>query len=112
MSAELPRAANLAGQARHTLDARQHQARSQAERDRQREADQPSPARWPHRDPGYDYDAMLQRQAGRTPARLAALDFPVAVPDLTAASIWASSGTSRSGAHRRQLERDEPEAAL
>jgi hypothetical protein len=27
-----------------------------------READGQSPARWPHRDPGYDHDAMRQRQ--------------------------------------------------
>ncbi|HXP19638.1 MAG TPA: helicase C-terminal domain-containing protein [Streptosporangiaceae bacterium] len=110
-SAELRRALELADRARRTLDA-QHQARRQVERERQREADEPSPARWPHRDPGYDYDAMRQRQAGRTPARVAAQDFPAAVPDLAAAHSWASPGAGRSSTQHRQLERDEPEATL
>jgi hypothetical protein len=111
-SAELRRAAELAGRARHTLDTREQHARRQAECDRPREADEPSPARWPHRDPGYDFDAMRRRQAGRTPARVAAQDFPVAVPDLAAPRNWPAVAPNQISRQARQLERDGPEATL
>jgi hypothetical protein len=111
-SAELRRAAELADRARHTLDTRQQHARRQAERDRQRETDEPSPARWPHRDPGYDFEAMHRRQAGRTPAHVAAQDFPIAVPDLTAARSWPQARHDGPARHPRQAERDGPEATL
>ena len=50
-SAELRRAAELAEAARRTLDERNARVQRDAELERQRQADEPSPDRWPHRDP-------------------------------------------------------------
>jgi hypothetical protein len=111
-SADLHRAAELAEVARRTLDQRQAQAQRNAELDRQRQADEPSPGRWPHRDPGYEPGAMRRRQAGRTAAQLVAQDFPTGQPDLSAGPDWPEPGHGSPRPRPRDAERDEPEATL
>jgi len=111
-STELRRAAELAELARRTLDQRQAQSQRNADLERQHEADEPSPDRWPHRDPGYQLDAMRRRQTERAAAQLAAQDFRAAVPDLAGARNWPQPERATPGRQLRQIERDEPEATL
>ncbi len=112
ISADLRRAAELAELARRTLDEREAQAQRDAELERQRQADEPSPDRWPHRDPGYELDAMRRRAADRTAAQLAARDFPTPVPDLSDPRNQPGPGRDSPNPRPRQAERDEPEATL
>jgi hypothetical protein len=104
-SAELRHAADLAELARRTLDQRHAQAQRDAEREHQRQADEPSPARWPHHDPGYRTEAMRHRHA--TAAHLAAQDYPhpldPADPDAR------RPGHEPPGPRPRQAEPNEPE---
>lgn len=109
---ELRRAADLAHEARCRLDERRAQVHRDAQLKRQRQADEASPDRWPHRDPGYDLAAMQRRLAERTAAQLAAQDFRAAVPDLAAARRWAEPLHEQPGRRPRQAEREEPEATL
>ena len=74
---ELRQAAEAAELARRTLDAREARARQAADREAQRQREEPSPARWPHRDPGHQPPRREQEpRTERTPAQLAALAFP------------------------------------
>jgi hypothetical protein len=73
-SDDLHRAAEIAEQARRILDAREARAREAAEREAQRQREEPSPQRWPDRDPGYPY--RREPQHTRTAADLAAEAFP------------------------------------
>jgi hypothetical protein len=109
--ADLRHAADMAELARRTLDARQAQTQRDAEREELRQHDEPAPARWPQRDPGYQFAAMQRRQAERTAAELAAQDFPAGPqpgtrPDRPAAHY------ERPPRRSREAERDEPEATL
>jgi hypothetical protein len=111
-STDLRRAAELAELARRTLDERQAQSQRNADLERQRQADEPSPDRWPHRDPGYQLDAVRRRQTERTAAQLAAQDFRTAVPDLSGGRNCTQPEYQRPSGQPRQIERDEPEATL
>jgi hypothetical protein len=106
-SAALRQAAEQADLARRTLDERHAQAQRDAEREHQRQADEPSPARWPHRNPGYRFHAMRRHQAEATDAQLAARDFPHP-PDL-ADPATPQPGNEPPSPRPRQAERNEPE---
>ena len=110
-SAALRRAAGLAGAARRALDARSAQRQRDAQMEHQRQAEEPSPDRWPYRVPGYEY-ATRQRHAQQTAAQLAAQSFPAATSDLSGARRWPEPGLDVPVRQSRQAERDEPEAAL
>jgi hypothetical protein len=74
---DLRRAAEAAELARRTLDAREARARQTADREAQRQREEPSPARWPHRDPGHQPPRREpEPRTERTPAQLADLAFP------------------------------------
>jgi hypothetical protein len=74
---DLRRAAEAAELARRTLDAREARARQTADREAQRQREEPSPARWPHRDPGNQPPRREpEPRTERTPAQLADLAFP------------------------------------
>jgi hypothetical protein len=74
---ELRQAAEAAELARRTLDAREARARQAADREAQRQREEPSPARWPHRDPGHQPPRREQEpRTEPTPSQLAALGFP------------------------------------
>jgi hypothetical protein len=109
-SAELRRAAELADLARRTLDERHAQAQRDADREHQRQADEPSPARWPHRNPGYRINAMHHRQAEATAAQIADQGFPHP-PDL-ADPATGRSGHKQPSQRPHQAERNEPEMTL
>jgi hypothetical protein len=105
-SAGLRHAAELAGLARRTLDERHAQAQRDADREQQRQADEPSPARWPHRESGYRIDAIRHRQAETTAAQFAAQGFPHPL-DL-ADPATGRSGHERPSPRPHQAERNEP----
>jgi hypothetical protein len=109
-SAELRRASGLADLARRTLDERHAQAQRDADREQQRQADEPSPARWPHRNPGYRIDALHRRQAETIAAQFAAQDFPHP-PDL-ADPAAGRSGHEPPSPRPHHAERNEPEMTL
>jgi hypothetical protein len=73
---ELRHAAETAELARRTLDAREARARRAAERDDERQREEPGPARWPHREPGYQPPQREEPRPERTAAQLAAEGFP------------------------------------
>ena len=106
--ADLRDAAETAELARRTLDARR--AQHGAQREQQRQLDEPAPERWPHRDPGYQFEIMQRRQAERTAAELAAQDFP-AGPEHAARAEVTPVHYEPSPRRSRQAERDEPEAS-
>jgi hypothetical protein len=65
-----------------------------------------------HSDPGYDLAAMRRRHVERTAARVAAQDFPAAVPDLAGARNRPEPSHDQPSRDPRQAERDGPEATL
>jgi len=107
--ADLRHAAEMAELARRTLDARQAQAQQDADREGQRQLDEPAPSRWPHRDPGYQRDGMQRRQPERAAAQLAAQGFPAGLEEAARADGPALH-YERPRRPSREAERDDPEA--
>jgi hypothetical protein len=106
--AALRNAAELTELARHVVDTRQAQAQHDAEREEQRQLDEPAPARWPDRDPGYQRPGAERAQ--RSAALLAAQDFP-AGPEQAVGADRMPAQYEPPSRRSRQAERDEPEAS-